>query len=58
MALLISLAALARVVPALLALPQPGWLLIAAGCWSLAFSAWPCCSGSAALRTSTAHVPS
>ncbi len=37
MALLISLAALARVVPALLALPQPGWLLIAAGCWSLAF---------------------
>ena len=35
--LLISLAALARVVPALLALPQPGWLLIAAGCWSLAF---------------------
>lgn len=37
MALLISLAALARVVPALLALPQLGWLLIAAGCWSLAF---------------------
>ncbi len=37
MALLISLAALARVVPALLALPQRGWLLIAAGCWSLAF---------------------
>ncbi len=37
MALLISLAALARVVPALLALPQPGWLLIAAGCWSPAF---------------------
>ncbi|MCQ4324640.1 NnrS family protein [Stutzerimonas stutzeri] len=37
--LLISLAALARVVPALLGLAQPGWLLFAAACWSLAFAA-------------------
>ncbi|MGE4404805.1 NnrS family protein [Pseudomonas sp.] len=37
--LLISLAALARVVPALLGLAQSGWLLFAAACWSLAFAA-------------------
>jgi uncharacterized protein involved in response to NO len=37
LALLISLAALARVVPSLLGLTQPGWLLLAAACWSLAF---------------------
>ncbi|MGE6688174.1 NnrS family protein [Stutzerimonas stutzeri] len=36
-ALLLSLAALARVLPALLNQPQQGWLLLAAGCWSLAF---------------------
>src|SRR5690606_13816662 len=36
-ALLISLAALARVLPALLDRPRPAWLLLAAGCWSLAF---------------------
>jgi len=46
-ALLISLAALARVLPALLNQPQQGWLLLAAGCWSLAFLAltlllWRC----------------
>lgn len=37
LALLISLAALARVLPPLLGLNQPGWLALAAGCWSLAF---------------------
>lgn len=47
MALLISLAALARVLPAVLNQPQQGWLLLAAGCWSLAFLAltlllWRC----------------
>jgi len=46
-ALLISLAALARVLPALLSQPNPAWLLLAAGCWSLAFMAltlllWRC----------------
>lgn len=46
-ALLISLAALARVLPAVLNQPQQGWLLLAAGCWSLAFLAlalllWRC----------------
>ncbi|MCQ4296129.1 NnrS family protein [Pseudomonas stutzeri] len=46
MALLISLAALARVLPTLLD-RRPGWLLLAAGCWSLAFLAlalllWRC----------------
>lgn len=45
--LLISLAALARVMPALLNQPHPAWLLLAAGCWSLAFLAlalllWRC----------------
>lgn len=44
---LISLAALARVLPALLGQPRPAWLLVAAGCWSLAFLAlavllWRC----------------
>jgi len=38
-ALLISLAALARVLPAVLSQPHPAWLLLAAGCWSLAFMA-------------------
>ena len=47
MALPISLAALARIVPALLEWPQPRWLLVAACCWSLAFLAlaallWQC----------------
>ena len=37
LALLISLAALARVLPSLLGLVQPAWLLLAAACWSLAF---------------------
>lgn len=37
--LLISLAALARVLPPLLGLEQPGWLLFAATCWSLAYLA-------------------
>jgi uncharacterized protein involved in response to NO len=37
--LLISLAALARVLPPLLGLEQQGWLLFAATCWSLAFLA-------------------
>lgn len=37
LALLISLAALARVLPPLLGLAQPTWLLLAAACWSLAF---------------------
>ncbi len=46
-ALLISLAALARVLPAVLSQPHPAWLLLAAGCWSLAFMAltlllWRC----------------
>jgi len=46
-ALLITLAALARVLPALLSQPHPAWLLLAAGCWSLAFLAltlllWRC----------------
>ena len=46
-ALLISLAALTRVLPALLSQPHPAWLLLAAGCWSLAFMAltlllWRC----------------
>lgn len=46
-ALLISLAALARVLPDLLDQPRPAWLLLAAGCWSLAFLAltlllWRC----------------
>ncbi|OCX93452.1 MAG: hypothetical protein BFD77_12630 [Pseudomonas sp. CO183] len=46
-ALLISLAALARVVPALLDQSRPGWLLLAAITWSLAFLAltlllWRC----------------
>jgi len=46
-ALLISLAALARVLPAVLSQPHPTWLLLAAGCWSLAFMAltlllWRC----------------
>ncbi|WP_313088695.1 NnrS family protein [Pseudomonas sp.] len=44
---LISLAALARVLPALPGDPRPAWLLVAAGCWSLAFLAlalllWRC----------------
>jgi len=39
LALLISLAALARVVPALLGWQQTGWLLLAAGCWTLAYLA-------------------
>lgn len=44
---LISLAALARVLPALLGLPQTGWLLFAAACWSAAYLAlavllWQC----------------
>ncbi len=44
---LISLAALARVLPALSGHPRPAWLLLAAGCWSLAFLAlalllWRC----------------
>lgn len=47
MAPLISLAALARVLPSLLNQSRPGWLLLAAGCWSLAFLAltlllWRC----------------
>lgn len=37
--LLISLAALARVLPPLLGLEQQGWLLFAATCWSLAYLA-------------------
>ena len=46
-ALLITLATLARVLPALLSQPHPAWLLLAAGCWSLAFLAltlllWRC----------------
>ncbi len=46
-ALLISLAALARVLPTLLNLSRPGWLLLAAASWSLAFLAltlllWRC----------------
>ncbi len=46
-ALLISLAALVRVLPAVLSQPHPAWLLLAAGCWSLAFMAltlllWRC----------------
>jgi len=46
-ALLISLAALARVLPGLLNQPQQDWLLLASGCWSLAFLAlalllWRC----------------
>ncbi len=46
-ALLISLAALARVMPALLDQSRPGWLLLAAITWSLAFLAltlllWRC----------------
>lgn len=44
---LISLAALARVLPALPGDPRAAWLLVAAGCWSLAFLAlalllWRC----------------
>lgn len=47
LALLISLAALARTVPALFGWQQPGWLLLAAGCWALAYLAlavllWQC----------------
>ncbi|MHB0766405.1 NnrS family protein [Stutzerimonas sp. NM35] len=47
LALLISLAALARIVPALLGWQQTGWLLLAAGCWALAYLAlavllWQC----------------
>jgi len=58
-ALLISLAALARVLPALLNQPLQGWLLLAAGCWSLAFLAlalllWRCRD---AHSDSPRHVP-
>ena len=47
LALLLSLAALARVVPALVGWPHAGWLTLAAACWSLAFLAlalllWQC----------------
>lgn len=47
LALLISLAALARVVPPLLGWQHTGWLLLAAGCWALAYLAlavllWQC----------------
>ncbi len=46
-ALLLSLAALARIVPAMLGLQPTPWLLLAAGCWSLAYLAlavllWQC----------------
>lgn len=46
-ALLLSLAALARIVPAMLGLQATPWLLLAAGCWSLAYLAlavllWQC----------------
>ncbi|MCQ4240983.1 NnrS family protein [Stutzerimonas stutzeri] len=47
LALLISLAALARIAPALLGWQHTGWLLLAAGCWTLAYLAlalllWQC----------------
>jgi len=47
LALLISLAALARTVPALFGWQQPGWLLLAAACWAMAYLAlavllWQC----------------
>src|SRR5690606_4434312 len=47
LALLISLAALARIAPALLGWQHTGWLLLAAGSWALAFLAllvllWQC----------------
>ncbi|CDZ95514.1 NnrS family protein [Pseudomonas saudiphocaensis] len=47
LALLLSLAALARVVPPLLGWQHTGWMLLAAGCWTLAFLAllvllWQC----------------
>ncbi len=46
-ALLLSLAALARIVPPMLGLQPMPWLLLAAGCWSLAYLAlavllWQC----------------
>lgn len=38
---LLSVAALARVLPSLLGQAEPGWRLFAAACWSLAFGALP-----------------